>query len=135
MSLALSSLLGLLGGPAVPQSLGKILEVVFGSGGSVRTAVEKELEKRLDAQEGRSGGELLSRGVLKQIDEAMEAKPPGATVDQQIQVGTMLAKGAAVQLAEAAEILLKYPDLQAEVVHAKAANDNTRLTAARAARD
>jgi hypothetical protein len=127
-------LLGLLKDGIVPQSLSKILNLVF-SESSVRTAAEKELSKRLEEQLGRSSAEVLGRAVTKQVDAAMEAKPAGATVDQCVAVGTHLAKNAAVQLAQAAEILLAYPDLQAAVVRAKEKNDPTALEAARKARD
>jgi hypothetical protein len=131
---ALPLLKGLLEGPQLPKTLGKILDAVLG-GSSVRDAAEGIFARRLNAQEGRSGGRALAHAICEQVDEAMETKAAGVTVDQRIEVGTLLAKNAAVQLAEAAEILLKYPELQAAVVRAKEAGDAAALAQARTTRD
>jgi hypothetical protein len=126
-------LLGLLKDQIAPRSLTKVLEVVF-SQSSVRVAAEQELRGRLHAQAARSSAESLGRALVKLIDAAIEAKPEGATVEQRGQVGTMLAQNAAVQLAEAAEILLAYPKLEADVVRAREAKDKAALEAAKEAR-
>jgi len=131
---ALPLLKALLEGPQLPQTLGTILDAVLG-GSSLRGAAEAIFAKRLSAQEGRSGGRVLAYAICEQVDEAMEAKPAGVTLDQRIEVGTLLAKNAAAQLAEAAEILLKYPEFQAAVVRAKDSGDATALAKARTERD
>lgn len=132
--LALPLLNALLDGPQLPKTLGSILQVVL-QGDSLRDTAETVISKRLNAQEGRSGGRLLAHAICEQVDEAMEAKPAGVTVDQRIEIGTLLAKNAAAQLVEAAEILLKYPEFQAAVVRAKEAGDAAALASARQARD
>jgi len=131
---ALPLLKGLLEGPQLPKTLGKILDVVL-SGSSLRGAAEGVFAKRLSAQEGRSGGRVLAHAICEQVDEAMEAKPAGVTLDQRIEVGTILAKNAATQLVEAAEIILKYSELQAAVVRAKEGGDAAALAKARLERD
>jgi hypothetical protein len=129
-----TALLSLLNGGSLPRSLPAILDLVFGDG-PIRDRVEAVLKRRLDAQAGRSAGKLLGRAVCEQVDTAMEARPAGATVAQRIEVGTMLAQNAALQLAQAAEVLLAYPALQAAVVRAKEQGDPAALKAARAARN
>jgi hypothetical protein len=127
-----TTLLSLLKNGNQPRSLSKILDSVFG-GSRVRAAAEAVLEEALNAQAGRSAGKVLGRAVCEQVDAAMEARPAGATLEQRVEVGTLLAQNAAVQLARAAEILLAYPELQAAVVCAKESRDAAALKAARAA--
>jgi hypothetical protein len=127
-------LLSLLSRGSLPRSLSTILDIVLG-GGPVRDRVEAALKRRLDEQAGRSAGRLLGRAICEQVDTAMETRSAGATVAQRIEVGTMLAQNAALQLARAAELLLAYPALQAAVVRAKEQGDAAALKAARTARN
>jgi hypothetical protein len=126
-------LLGLLQNKIAPQSLTKILDVVFSSS-SMKTAAEKELNKRLQVQTARTAAEQLGRALVKLLDAAIEVKPEGATVDEREKVGTILAQNAAVQLAQVAELLLAYPEVEAEVIRKQEANDKPGTDAAKDAR-
>ncbi|MBM3459630.1 MAG: hypothetical protein FJX77_14000, partial [Armatimonadetes bacterium] len=133
-----ATLLPLLTGGTLPRTLGDILTRLLGTGANpnLRGKIEDLLQDRLDEQQARTGARVLRRSVLELIDAAVENQSGGMTVDQRAQLGAELAKNAAVQLAQAADLLLKYPELQAAVVRAKEAGGAAAtLQAAREARN
>lgn len=118
--------------------MGDILIRVLGSSANPNLTgkLGDALQDRLDAQSGRTGARMLSRSLLEMIDEAVETKAEGLSLEQRTQIGAELAKNAALQLSQAADLLLKYPELQAAVVKAKEASGNaTSLQAAREERN
>jgi hypothetical protein len=114
------ALLKLLSAKLLPKALGDILSGIFGSGLNPNLAgrIQDMLEKRLEEQQGRTGARFLARAVLEQIDALMEDGGVGS-VEEREKIVTELAQNGALQLTQAAELLLKYPPLQAAVVKAK----------------
>jgi hypothetical protein len=114
------ALLNLLTANLLPKGLGDILSGIFGSGlnPNLPGKIRDMLEKRLEEQQGRTGARFLARAVLEQIDAVMEDGGAGSVADRE-KIIAELAQNGALQLTQAAELLLKYPPLQAAVVKAK----------------
>jgi|RhiMetdeSRZDD1v2_1073273.scaffolds.fasta_scaffold620442_1 hypothetical protein len=131
------AILKLLSANLLPKGLGEILSGIFGGGLNPNLAgrIRDMLEKRLEEQQGRTGARFLARAVLEQIDALMEEGNAGS-VEEREKIITELAQNGALQLTQAAELLLKYPALQAAVVKAKQSPVNeAALKAAREERN
>lgn len=130
----LTRLLALLNTGSIVKTLPQILDTLT-NGGNLRQALRQVLSKKVDAQAGRSAGQVLGRTVCEAIDAAMEAKADEVPVETSIEAGKALAANAALQLSQAAEIILAYGPLQEAVVRAKASDDKAALAGARSRRD
>jgi tellurite resistance protein len=127
----LPALTGLFTSGKVIKLLPDLLNLV--SGGNVKANALKAVNGALDEQAGRSGGKALGRAVCEQIDAVLEADS-GLSVEERQKLAQGLANNAALQLAEAAELILAYPPKQAAVVRAKAGSDAAALKQARETR-
>lgn len=113
-------LAGLLGANVVPRALKEILQSVL-SGGNVNLEgkLKDLLQDKLEAQSGRGGARMLSRALLETVDATLEEAAGSLTLAQRREIADELTKNAALQLAQAAELLMAYPALQEAVVAAK----------------
>ena len=74
----------------------------------LRKAFKRSIQRRITAQEGRSGAELLARAIIKQIDFHYEVEAKGLTMDERHQIVNTLIQNSARQFLIAADILLSY---------------------------
>jgi hypothetical protein len=115
-------------------SIPELVEEVLGAvkaGGNIGRGVERILQKRLTAEQGRIGSQTLSRAMTKQIDGLMEHEMKGVTIQQRQDLIRPMAEAAALHLMEAAAALAAYPDKAAAVVAAKEARDAGAVVVAR----
>lgn len=117
----------------IPELLQEVLGVAM-AGGNIGRGVERILQKRLTAEQGRIASQQLSRALTKQIDGILEHEMKGVTLDQRRALLRPLAEAAALHLMNAAAALAAYPDVSANVVAAKEARDAGGVVAARRAR-
>lgn len=114
----------------VPALVQEVLGAAL-AGGNIGRGVERILQKRLTAEQGRAASQSLSRAMTKQIDGLMEHEMRGVTLEQRRALIRPLAEAAAAHLLEAAAALAAYPDKAADVVAAKEARDAGAVVAAR----
>lgn len=134
---SLSSVLPLvLAKAGVPQVIDDILWDFLGGERrfDVRRVFKRQLQRRITTQEGRTGGELLARALVKQIDAHYEAEVQGLTMDERHAVISALVEQTARQLVLAADTLLQYPPIARDVNECKAKHDVRGLAAARQTR-
>lgn len=117
----------------IPDLLDEVLGAAM-AGGNIGRGVERILQKRLTAEQGRAGSQALSRAITKQIDGILEHEMRGVTIEQRRALLRPLAEAAALHLMNAAAALAAYPDVAADVVAAKEARDASAVVAARRAR-
>ena len=117
----------------IPELLAEVLGAAMAHG-NVGRGVERILQKRLTAEQGRAGSQSLSRALTKQIDGILEHEMRGVTIEQRRALLRPLAEAAALHLMNAAAALAAYPDVAADVVAAKEARDAGSVVAARRAR-
>ena len=100
----------------------------------LRRACERIFNRKVTAQEGRSGAQLLARSLIKQIDHFCEAEANGLTYSERGVIVQQLAENAALELVAAADALLRYPACAIAVCEAKAKEDVPAISAGRRAR-
>jgi hypothetical protein len=120
----------------LPRSLETIIgEVLPGEDRfDLRRAFKRLLQRRVTAQEGRSGADMLARAIVKQIDAHYEIQADKLTLLEKHAVVTELAQNIARQLVLAADVITQYPALAYAVNDGKARSDVRGIATARAAR-
>lgn len=109
-------------------------DVLGGEPGDIQKAAARIFNRKVTAQEGRTGAQLFTRAVVKQVDAAFEAEFHGLTLEQRTAIVQEMANNAARELLLAAQAIVKYPEAAAAVYAAKEATDIPALAAARRGR-
>lgn len=133
MAIDLSKLISLLSVGKV-RTLQTIVQELF-QGGDVQDRAEAILRGKLDAQAGRTAGKSLGRAICEQIDTLAQVQSSVVSLEQSAQVSRELAKNVALQLTEAAALVLEYPEFAIEVAKLKKKGPTADLKVARTARD
>jgi hypothetical protein len=108
---------GVLTSGKVIQALPDLLKLV--TGGNVKGAAAEFLRPKLETQAARTGAKALGRSLCEKVDAVLEAKGSGLTLAERYKLGTALSVNAALQAAEAGELMLKYAETQRDVVACK----------------
>ena len=137
----------------IPSDLGELLQLVVEKAGGgrllydviqevlpgeqrfdLRRSVERVFSRKVDAQSGRTGAQLLQRCITKTIDAQVESVQRGLDVEERLALSQELANNTARELIRAALAVVAYPALACAVVVAKEAVDIPALSAGRRAR-
>lgn len=81
----------------------------------VRKAFQRQLGQRITTQEGRNGGELFARALVKQIDAHYETNVVGLTMEERHTIVCALVHNTARHLVLVADALLQYPEVARDV--------------------
>lgn len=119
MNNILSRLLALINGGGALQVLKDIVGAVLdGKPEAAQTATLVYLNKRVNAQEGRTAAKTLARAMLKQGENAM-GPTDLLTLEQRIAVGQALFANGALQMAHASDLYLALGEAQAGLERAR----------------
>jgi hypothetical protein len=97
----------------------------------LRRALHRVFTRKIDAQSGSTGAQMLQRCITKTIDSQVEHSLQGAGLEVRLLVSQEMADNACRSLLAAAAALHAYPRLAAAVVAAKEAEDAAAMSIAR----